>query len=65
MSVLIIVLNEFSGDVISDVNSRKGKIIGMETKSNKDQIEAELLEEYVWIHHRFEIKNTRSEALTR
>ena len=42
MDVDVIVPSEFSGDVISDINSRKGKIESIETKMDKDQVKASI-----------------------
>lgn len=40
MDVDIVAPSEFSGDVIADINSRKGKIESIETKADKDSIKA-------------------------
>ena len=40
MDVDIVAPSEFSGDVIADINSRKGKIESIESKLDKDSIKA-------------------------
>ena len=42
MSVLVNIPSEYSGEVISDVNTRKGKILSIETKGTKDLIEGSM-----------------------
>ena len=52
MDVDLVVPAEFSGDVISDINSRKGKINKIESKEKKDLIKAELpLKKNVRLHY--------------
>jgi elongation factor G len=42
MALEVTTPSEFSGDVIADVNSKRGQILGIEPKSNKDVIKAEV-----------------------
>jgi elongation factor G len=34
--------NEYSGEIIADINSKRGKILGLESKNDKDTIKAEV-----------------------
>lgn len=42
MDLEVITPTEFSGDVISDVNAKRGKILGMDPKSDKEVVKAEV-----------------------
>jgi elongation factor G len=42
MSLEVVVPSEFAGDVISDINSKRGRILNMEPKGNKEIIKSEV-----------------------
>jgi len=41
MDLEVITPTEYSGDVIADINSKRGKILGIDTKNNRDVVKAE------------------------
>ena len=42
MSVEVVVPEEYMGDVIGDLNSRRGKVLGMDTRGGAQVINAEV-----------------------
>ena len=40
MKVSVIVPDEYTGDVISDLNSRRGQVLGMEMRTGSQQVDA-------------------------
>ena len=40
MKVSVIVPDEYTGDVISDLNSRRGQVLGMEMRAGSQQVDA-------------------------
>jgi elongation factor G len=42
MDVEIVAPQEFSGDIMGDLNSRRGRVQGMETRSNQQAIKAQV-----------------------
>ena len=42
MALEVTTPNDFAGDVIADVNAKRGKILGIEPKQNKDVLKAEV-----------------------
>lgn len=42
MEMTITVTDEYMGDIIGDLNSRRGRVLGMETKGNKQIIKAQV-----------------------
>ncbi len=42
MSLEVITPSEYAGDVIADINAKRGKILGIEPKNNKDLLKAEV-----------------------
>jgi elongation factor G len=42
MAVEVLTPTDYTGDIISDINTKRGKVINMGTKGNKDQIDAEV-----------------------
>jgi elongation factor G len=42
MALEVITPSDYSGDVIADVNSKRGRILGIEPKNNKDVLKAEV-----------------------
>jgi elongation factor G len=42
MNLTVTVREEYMGDVIGDLNSRRGKVLGMEVKGNKQVIQAQI-----------------------
>jgi elongation factor G len=42
MALEVITPSDYTGDVISDINMKRGKILNMGSKQNKEQVEAEV-----------------------
>jgi elongation factor G len=42
MLLEVVTPNEYSGEIIADINSKRGKILGLESKNEKDTIKAEV-----------------------
>ena len=42
MNLEVITPTDFTGDVIADVNSKRGRILGMEPKNNKEVLRSEV-----------------------
>ena len=42
MAVEVVVPEEFMGDVIGDINSRRGKVLGMEPRSSAQVIQSQV-----------------------
>lgn len=42
MNLEVITPSEYAGDVIADINAKRGKILGIEPKNNKDVLKAEV-----------------------
>jgi elongation factor G len=42
MSLEVITPSDYAGDVIADINAKRGKILGIEPKNNKDVLKAEV-----------------------
>ena len=59
MKVEITVPEEYMGDVIGDVNSRRGRMEGMEANDGMQEIKAFIPFRNVWLCYRLTFKNTR------
>ena len=59
MSVQILVPDNYMGDVMGDINKRRGRVIGMEPEGRAQKIYAEVpMSRNVYLCNRFKINDT-------
>ena len=50
MKVEVVTPDEYMGDIIGDLNSRRGQVSGMESRGNARRICLGSISKYVWLH---------------